>query len=256
MGVLGRGLGLVAAVVALAGCSIVEDATRRYNGRWGPDPVISDAHVQDVAKRQNMVLTYIIKEGLLTDPSYLETDDARWGEVALWGFNIGREDCASYLGLIHRFQHERMRNHNLLTAAQLAANGILVATSPGSKAISIVGQIFGLTIVGNDSVLDSYLLAEAPGLVSKKVKELQDAYQNDTDLKKINSSAKAYNAIQNYYNICLPPSIEGAFLEKIADSKALPTTDDKVDKKDKENKPATTDQTTPSEQTAKTPSLQ
>ena len=37
----------------------------------------------------------------------------------------------------------------------------------------------------------------------------------------ISNAAEAYNAIQNYYHICLPHAIEGVVLQKVADSVAV-----------------------------------
>ena len=81
----------------------------------------------------------------------------------------------------------------------------------------MLAAAFGLTIGINDTILQSYLFTEAPGLVSLKVRDLQDAYQEliITNKQKISSAAGAYNTLQNYYNLCLPQTIEGTMLQTV-----------------------------------------
>jgi hypothetical protein len=60
-------------------------------------------------------------------------------------------------------------------------------------------------------------------LVAKKVSDLQEAFRNSvvTGQVTIGSPSSAYYAIQSYYHICLPHSIEGVMLQSIADSKPV-----------------------------------
>jgi hypothetical protein len=124
---------------------------------------------------------------------------------------------------LFRLARERQRNNGLLLDASGAATAIVTAVSPHSKALSIIAPAFGLAGNINDKLLNTYLFSEAPRIVSQKVKDLQDKYQqvmNDNQ-RQINSAAAAYNAIEGYYNLCLPQSIEGILLEKIAGSSAV-----------------------------------
>jgi hypothetical protein len=208
---------LIALTILLVGCASKEEIEKRIAGRWGPDPIINADDANSVVRRQVTVLFYIAQDsgihGLTT------TDDPRWFEIAQWGFNVGREDCASYLNNLFRIQRERLRNHDILNAFQVASIGIVTAAAPSSATtLSVLGQAFGLASSLNDAVLQSYLFTEAPGLISIKVKKLQDDYQNSLARGSITSAAQAYSALQNYYNICLPQSIEGIILEKVAAS--------------------------------------
>src|SRR5262249_32825441 len=89
--------------------------------------------------------------------------------------------------------------------------------------LSILAASFGLAQALNDAYYSTFLFSEAPGLLSKKVKDLQDAYVKDiADAQKtpakrtIKTAGDAYNAIRNYYHICLRDAIEGVLLEAVA----------------------------------------
>ena len=123
---------------------------------------------------------------------------------------------------------EKQRNDSMLVAIGTAAAAFLTSTTSSQKALSIVAAAFGMSTALNDALFQSFLFTEAPGLVANKVKELQDTYQetmeknqNDSKLgNKINTAHAAYNAIQNYYHICLPQSIEGTLLQAVANTAA------------------------------------
>jgi pyruvate/2-oxoacid:ferredoxin oxidoreductase alpha subunit len=123
---------------------------------------------------------------------------------------------------------EKQRNDSIFTALNTAAAAIVTGTTTAQRPLSILAAAFGLSTAINDAIFQSYLFTEAPGLVSNKVKELQDTYQQavekaETDKQNpvlINTPESAYNAIQNYYHICLPQSIEGTLLQTVADASA------------------------------------
>jgi hypothetical protein len=140
--------------------------------------------------------------------------------ITKWGFNVGRQDCEIYLDNLFRMNREKQRNDSLLTAVSAAAAAIVTGTTTAQKPLSILAAAFGLGVALNDAILQSFLFTEAPGLVAKKVKDLQDAYRDSVEKlpSQIADEADAYNAIQNYYHICLPHAIEGALLQTVADS--------------------------------------
>jgi hypothetical protein len=113
---------------------------------------------------------------------------------------------------------EKGRNDLLLTAVSTATALIVTATTTSQKPLSILAAAFGLSIHANDAIFDSYLFSQAPGLVSKKVSDLQEEFRSKITIAEVYSPSSAYNAIQTYYHICLPHAIEGVLLQKIADS--------------------------------------
>lgn len=201
----------------MAGC--VDDLGAKFSGRWGPNPAIPAATVDTVAQNQDLVLSYLARatgRGLVTQDGILvpgTTGD--WYDVAQWGFNVGRQDCEIYLDNLIRRNRDRGRNDALLTAVSTAA-ALIVTTS--QKPLSILAAAFGLSIQANDAIFDSYLFSQAPGLVSKKVSDLQEEFRSKITIADVYSPSSAYNAIQTYYHICLLHSIEGVLLQKIADS--------------------------------------
>jgi hypothetical protein len=208
----------------LLGCSS-DDFQKRLSGRWGPKPVIQADDTNAMLTNQMLVLGYINKNANIGVDVYASTDP-RWYNIAEWGFNVGRADCAIYLDNLFIFAREKTRTNGLLLDISAAATAIVTATSPHSVALSIIAPAFGLAGNVSNRIFDSYLFSDtSPGLIQSKVKDLQDKFQETIKNNKdqVNTSAAAYAAIQGYYNICLPQSIEGVLLEKIANSTATAT---------------------------------
>jgi hypothetical protein len=206
----------------LAGC--VEDLGSRFSGRWGPNPAIQPADFDAVAQNQYTVLSYLARAtgrgGLVTQDGVLLAGAPQdWYEVAQWGFNVGRQDCEIYLATLFRMNREKGRNDSLMTAISTAAALAVAATTTSQKPLSILAAVFGLSVAANDAIYDSYLFSQAaPGLVFKKVNDLEEEFRSKVTPADVTSPSSAYNAIQTYYHICLPHAIEGVLLQKIADS--------------------------------------
>ena len=207
---------------ALANCASKEELKKRFAGRWGPDPAIQESEAKDFSERQSLVLQYIAAQYSIGTPGengarFLDTTD--WIRVTKAGFNVGREDCETYIDNLFRMARERQRNDSIINAANLASNAILQATKV-TKAVSIVGASLGMLTGVNDAIYDSYLFSQAPGLIGEKVKDVQSAYRISIEQNPgaIMTAEDAYNAIQSYYSYCLPHSIEGMLLQKIAES--------------------------------------
>ena len=252
----------------LAGCNTTDYLVERYEWRWGPDPALPRSDVQTVIGGQVQVLDYITTTAFGNrywefPPVSLPDLKGEWFRVAEWGFNVGRQDCEIYLNYMFRMNREKQRDDGIIAGVSAATSAIVSATAHNrAKALSVLAAAFGLATALNDAIFSSYLFTEAPGLISIKVKDLQDTYQqqveknqhavkaptivstttqsqsmttargsskpsasNATDtsntlVKPITTPEDAYNAIQNYYHICLPQSIEGILLQAVADSSA------------------------------------
>jgi|GEM_PF-2920101 len=212
---LGCTLFLLAGV--MAGCSSA-DFKRIVSGRWGLDPALNPVEFNNVIHDQRLVLQYIGQEaGLITSDG---TVVGSWYTVAQWGFNVGRQDCEVYLNTLYRLNREKQRNDSALSALAAGSAAILTPTHASAQSLSIVAAAFGLTTAINDAAFQSYLFTEAPGLIANKVKDLQDVYQKSLTQASIATADQAYSAIQHYYSICLPESIEGVLLEAVASSTA------------------------------------
>ena len=212
-------IGIVLATSVLGGCDAV-------SGRWGPNPAITAPEFTNVATNQALVLSYLagIAGYAASDGKIPTLTAAAWSDVAQWGFNVGRQDCEIYMDTLFRINRQKGRNDTILVGLQTAAAAIITGTTTAQKPLSILAAIFGLSVVVNDAVFQTYLFSDAPGLVSKKVADLQDEFRNSVTAGKVvvDSPASAFYAVQTYYSICLPHSIEGVLLQKVADAK--PTT--------------------------------
>lgn len=196
-------------------------------GRWGPDPALKSADVDTVMRDQSQVLLFIEIDAGFIKPDgaggYVSTPampPQLWYSVAQWGFNIGRQDCEVYLNTLYRLNRQKQRNDSGLAALAAGTAAILTPAHASAASLSIVAAVFGLTTALNDALYQSYLFTEAPGLIAIKVKDLQDAYQKSLGPDSITTPDQAYSAIQHYYTICLPESIEGVLLEAVANSSA------------------------------------
>jgi hypothetical protein len=223
-----------AAVLSLAlgmgGC----DTATSLAYRWGPDPAMPASHIDPVLDNQITVLGYIeCRAGLgmtvpttdpacATQPVLTTIPSAHFAEVAQWGYNIGRQDCEVYMNVLFKLNREKGRNHSII--AQMAASGAAIVSATASSpatTLSILAAVFGLVTVVNDAYFETYLFSSVPGLVSKKVHDLQVSYvTTQTTQSPPKTPAQAYAAIQGYYQICLPDAIEGVFTQTVADSGA------------------------------------
>jgi hypothetical protein len=220
-------VGIVLVGAAVAGCANSDELAARFNGRWGPPPAMQAADVANVAQSQLLVLSYLEKSAgyMAADGTLLrQLGPADYAEIAQWGFNIGHQDCEIYMDNLFRLNREKGRNDSILAGLSTAAAGIITGTTTAQKPLSILAAVFGLSIALNDAIFQSYLFSQAPGLVAKKVSDLQEVFRNSvvTGQVTVNSPASVYYAVQSYYHICLPHSIEGVMLQSIADT--TPTT--------------------------------
>jgi hypothetical protein len=200
----------------------------------GSDPAMPASHIDPVLDNQITVLGYIeCRAGLgmtvpttdpacLTQPALTTIPAAHFAEVAQWGYNIGRQDCEVYMNVLFKLNREKGRNHSII--AQMAASGAAIVSATASSpatTLSILAAVFGLVTVVNDAYFETYLFSSVPGLVSKKVHDLQVSYvTTQTNQSPSKTPAQAYAAIQGYYQICLPDAIEGVFTQTVADSGA------------------------------------
>jgi hypothetical protein len=215
--------------IALSACAGPEDIQRTYALRWGPDPAMPSDSVGSVAYDQAMVLKYIMDYAPNLPPGPPQTLAEKkiyWAAVAHWGFNVGRQDCEIYMNVLFKINRERLRNGGVITAFRNATTAVVgVAGSSPSTTMSILSASFGLLSAVNDAYFATYLFSAVPAIVAKKVSEQQATYQasftkDDGRPFDIQSPADAYHAIRGYYQICLPETIEGTFLQQVASGKA------------------------------------
>lgn len=246
---------------ALSACTAANEIQQRFAYRWGPDPGLPPGNVQTAITGQIEVLDYITTNAFKTPYPVLPpgwTAKDYWFAVAEWGFNVGRQDCEIYMDYMFRLNREKARDDGIVAGLSAASAAIVSVTAKSpSKALSVLAASFGLATALNDAIFQSYLFSEAPGLISVKVAQLQDAYQQQVEQNQglkpqivttktttsastpaptagqsttsatqtsssvvlpITSPVQAFSAIQNYYHICLPQSIEGVLLQAVADT--------------------------------------
>jgi hypothetical protein len=176
-----------ALLMTLVGCNTTDYLVERYEWRWGPDPAIPRSDVQTVIGGQIQVLDYITwqtfqvhyEDAPKTSPNF-------WFKAAEWGFNVGRQDCEIYLDYMFRMSREKQRDDGIIAGVSAATSAIVAATTHNAaKTLSVLAASFGLATALNDAIFSSYLFTEAPGLISVKIKDLQDTYQQQVEKNQI-----------------------------------------------------------------------
>jgi len=169
----------------LSACTSSDEIQQRFAYRWGPDPGLPADQVQSAIAGQIAVLDYISWNAFQLHypeiPAGVLPADY-WFAVTEWGFNVGRRDCEIYMDYMFRLNREKSRDDGIiggLGAASAAIVGV-TAKSP-AKALSVMAAAFGLGTALNDAIFQSYLFSEAPGLISIKVTQLQDTYQQQVE---------------------------------------------------------------------------
>ena len=56
-------------------------------------------------------------------------------EMAQWGFNVGRQDCETYMTVLFKLNRERGRNGSVITALGTAASAVVTASSRSASTV-------------------------------------------------------------------------------------------------------------------------
>jgi hypothetical protein len=184
----------------------------------GISPIIQAPAVELASQNQMRILN-----ALAIDYNVSESGNSRWYEVSTAGFNYVDDECRLYFNELFFLNREKDQLKSGLAALGATAAAVMGVTGATTKSISIVAQAFGLGIVSTDLVAGTYLYQVPPATALGFVKELQIAYRNGIADRKamINSPSAAYQAIQNYLSLCLPPTIEAKIGEHIAAARAV-----------------------------------
>src|SRR3984957_3487660 len=173
-------------VSALSACTSSDELMQRFAYRWGPNPALPASNVSTAIADEVGVLNYITTAAFKTPypnipTQYAGASDVYWYYVAEWGFNVGRRDYEIYMDYMFLLNREKQRSDSIITGLATFASGLVTATSKSATTLSILAASFGLATAVNDAIFTSYLFSEAPGLISIKVKALQDNYQQQIE---------------------------------------------------------------------------
>jgi hypothetical protein len=173
-------------VTTLSACTSSDELMQRFTYRWGPNPSLPASNVSTAIADEVGALNYITTTAFETPypniPSqFAGRPDVYWYYVAEWGLNVGRRDCEIYMDYMFRLNREKQRSDSIISGLGAFASGLVTATSKSATTLSILAASFGLATAVNDAIFTSYLFSEAPGLISIKVKALQDNYQQQIE---------------------------------------------------------------------------
>ena len=170
--------------------------------------------------------TYRVLNALRADAAIANTNTVSWYDVTRAGFNFVDQQCVDYFNDLFLLERQRAATKSLISAFGQTTNAILAVTNASSLSINVVAQAFGLADKVTDIVSNSFLYKLPPSTTKGFVREMQSAYRIGAAQNKANidSPVAAFHEIQNYLELCLPPTIEARLVDHIAGARALPIT--------------------------------
>lgn len=192
-------------------CSgLSSDLNRQFADRYGPDPIVQvDDVTATVSRHSDIMATFASVVGTRSTSAF-------WFDAAEVGMNYVDEKCDAYMRDLFIISRQKGRVDGVLKALDKASNAVAVASSASKLALGILAQSFGLAEGINDSVLQSYLFEEIPGVVADKVRAGRLAYREEIEKPgKVRNytEAIAFKVVRNYLSLCMPQTIEGKFLD-------------------------------------------
>jgi hypothetical protein len=204
------------------GCFLLANCAE-FADRYGPDPVLQEVEVSDTVRRHSDIInTFYDASGI----------PPTWFGAAEVGMNYVDEKCDTYMRDLFIINRRKGRIDSILKAMDKSSNAVGTAASASKLALLALGQSFGLAEAINDSVLQSYLFEQIPGVVADKVRAGRMAYRSEIEKpenrKTVITQPIAFKVVRNYLSLCMPQTIEGKFLDTYVSStpvaKTPPTT--------------------------------
>jgi hypothetical protein len=195
----------------LAGCE-----STAWNSRYGPNPQISAAQVQQSLNAQSEFMSaFASLAGASAFPYY---------ETSLAGFNYVDEVCDQYLVALFKIDRRRYLASRGISLAGAASATILGAYRANPEDISAVAAAFGFGSSFADAVGQKYLFSDKPELIYGTVLKLRQEKRRlaREHRDQIDSEPAAYAEIRGYLALCLPPVIDAYITKVIAEAEARP----------------------------------
>jgi hypothetical protein len=201
----------------LSGCN-----TPNFGGIRGPNPTMQSGEVISASDNTRLIITALANDNNIS-LGQGAIPSSTFYNVAVAGFNFIDDQCANYFDRLFYVQRDKQLADNVLLAGSQATSAILTITKASTITLGVVAAAFGFSSTAVDSVAGTFLYQLPPSTTYGFVKDIQSAYREGVDPKKITTPAEAYHVMQDYLAICLPPNIEARVLERVAGTKATPT---------------------------------
>jgi hypothetical protein len=204
--------GVVCLAVGLSGCY-------GWEQRHGIDPILDPVAVRAATTNQIVILN-----ALAEDAGLGLGGPASWYMVSQAGFNFVDDQCRAYFNHLFFLNRDRERNKSFLINGAATAAAILGVTGASQLTMTVVAEAFGFGGIANEAIAGTYLYQLPPASTLAFVREMQLAYREGAASRRdlISSAPAAYNVIQDYLSLCLPPTIEAKMAEHIAGARATP----------------------------------
>lgn len=204
----------IGAALVLAGCS-------SFTPKVVSPTLNGDAVVATVSEHTKLIAA------LQADADQIGYTGSDWYEVSLAGFNYVDDQCTVYFDSLFAFNRNVSAVKSGLSAFNQTAAAIMQITGTAEVTMAVIAQAFGLAGSMTDVVAGTFLYELPPANTRRFVEKTMAAYKNAVAEHRstINSKASAYSAVRGYLNLCLPVTIEGLLIDRIADTKAKSTVD-------------------------------
>jgi hypothetical protein len=220
-----RFISLFLFTIILQGCSTIDEWSRRYTDRWGPDTTLISDDVAITLRRQHSVMSEVkslaYADEILPGQQGIVLTPEGWYQVAKFGLNYVDEKCDLYMHDLFVLNREHDRNDTILKTISGVSTAVIGGTLSAAKAkipLLAVAQSFGLIEGISDAAAKSYLFEQVPGLIADKVKTARIIYRDvlDKNQKAVLDETSAFRVIRDYLSLCMPQTIEGNFLTTYA----------------------------------------
>jgi hypothetical protein len=206
-------------LLGLAGCA-------EFDQRKGLDPVINGASVQTASYNKSIIIN-----ALAEDAGYRPGEPVDYYNVAEAGFNYVDDQCRSYFDKLFFIDRGRGQLKSGLAATSATTAAILGVTQASAPSLAIVAAAFGLASAATDIVAGTYLYALPPATTQGFVEKLQLAFREAASAAASRDPRRytltyTYFLIQQYLNLCLPPTIEAEITKHINSASATFTPSD------------------------------
>jgi hypothetical protein len=217
-------------VTLLQGCS---DLKSMWQDRYGPAPVPTADFAETSSSREaGVVLAFAKYTGVkdITAPDKTPTRED-WYKIILTGFNTIDDACMTYIDDLWKFDRNKNRLVQGLSATNAGAQGILSATGhPAPVTLAVLTQSFHMAGTLTSAIADGYLFEKNPAVVSsvvtKTMKKFRTAFEADyKNGINVESIPASYYYMREYLSLCLPPTIQAQIESTVVGAQASSDTD-------------------------------
>ena len=206
----------ISLTIVASGCS-----ADSFDKRYGLKPTLDAADVKAATQNKTGVLLALAEDAGVGYPTFPRD----YYLIAEAGFNYIDDQCNAYFDQLFYLDRKREALKSGVASFGQTTNAILQLTGASKLSIGVVAQAFGLAYNMTDVVTGTYLYQLPPATTQSFVKQLQTVFRKDLASRPgdISNPTSAYHAIQQYLDLCLPPTIEANIVKHLSSATVVST---------------------------------